>query len=691
MLKGTVRISYQKRILLESSSFEAKKGQITTIVGYSGCGKSTILKALQRLNNFVSDYSIDGQDVDSNTDLSAYLISVFQKPSFIEDLTIKEQIAFLYQTESQDMYKWAKKLTIIDCLDKYPRQLSGGQQIRVALLIGLLKNAPYMLLDEPTASLDKENKQAVIRVLQEYANLGNCIILSTHDSYIYDKANVVYVFENKKLIKQKDDFLQESNCEITTKVKSRKKRKYYFSKLLNRKKTEHRYLTGFTILSLFLLVFTLQYGNIIIANQNNALSALSSKEIIVSISNSGIIDNSINPTTGAATLEKEDVEFLESIEGVEEVEWRFQTYSSETFFSLEYNNDDFEKIIESNTIIKFQNSQEISSSESYFQSVYYNQISYDTDVLYQFQEEGVYLSNEFASLFSEDLTSFEGATIEIDLFIPVYNSIGKVYSMIEGTPFYVEMDSIIKGRVTLEIAGILTGSNMGIETIYSNPIYVSQETLSKYIAENQRDEEIITYVKTIDEDSSISVIKSLDPFEGYERVVVETGPWEPSLYTIICESVVDVPEVTEILNEAGLSAYSSWSEVSSLYDMEENNNSIVSIFLAICAVVILIVNIGIKANNRKDEKSYSQFLFDQLYSKQEIRMIKIRKHMYFFFCRTIQAIISISCFITFLRYTTYLPIEINKITVLMIVTILFVLEVVVPLIVEGKIKNDKVN
>lgn len=690
MLKSNIYITYGNRTLVYPSLFEAKKGQVIAIVGHSGCGKSTILKAFQLLNYFAYNYFIDDIKINNTDTLFCYLATFFQNPSFIEDLTIKEQILFLYQTEDPNINIWAEKLDVISCLDKYPNQLSGGQKIRVALLITILKKAPYLLIDEPTASLDEQNKERVMQVLQEYAKLGNCVILATHDTHVYSNANVVYSIENKNLIKQKDDLINESiHKTVCTKIK---KRKYFFSRLLHRKKESQRLLTIFTIFSIFLLLFTIQFGNVLVNNHNNALSTLSSKEIIVSKSDSGIVNNFNSGIGGGVILEEEDLQFLENIVGVEEVLWRYQTHTYDITFSLEYNSEYFEEEVEPDTIISLQDSNIIHNSDDYLQSIYYDYINYDADILYKFQEEGVYLSKEYASLFTDDLLSLEGASITIDLFIPIYNSIGKVYTMVEEIPFYLEMDSVMRQEVTLEIAGILVGSQMGIDLLERNGIYISQEILQSYIIENQRDEEIVTYVKEIFEGEEFKgIITSLEYIDGYSRKVIETGPWTPCVYTVICESIDDVPLVTQVVNDAGFNAYSDWSEVSSLYDIESNNDSIVRIFTITCAMVILLVNIGIKVNNRKDEKKYSQFLFDQLYTPSEIRYIKLRKYTYFFIRRTFQSLITITCLITLLYYSTYMPIQVNRQSIFIIISILFILEVIVPVLVEGRVKNDKTN
>ena len=89
-----------------------------------------------------------------------------------------------------DTSKIINKLEIGKLLDKYPNQLSGGEKFRCALLLCIMKNTDIILLDEPTAALEDEQKKIVIELLEYLASKGKTIIISTHDDLMMKHSDV---------------------------------------------------------------------------------------------------------------------------------------------------------------------------------------------------------------------------------------------------------------------------------------------------------------------------------------------------------------------------------------------------------------------------------------------------------------------------------------------------------------------
>lgn len=679
MLSANIKIAYGKRIVVNDSSIEASIGNLVVIRGYSGCGKSSILKGLQLLNGFTDNYFIDDKPVNVEV-VKNNIASVFQNPNFMEDLTIFDQISFLYQKKLDLLEKWSTKLHVNEYLNKYPNQLSGGQKIRVALLIGLLKNAPYLLLDEPTASLDEHTKKIVIQCLKEYVQLGHCIIVATHDPLIIDNADVVYEFMKQCLIKTK-----ESRSSITSikEVEDIKIKNYYFSRLLNRKKRFHRNSTLFLILSVFLMLFSIQYNNVIIEKQNDKFDSITSREVIVSKSSDGVVNNYDKGIDYSELISKDIIEEIKDLDQVEEV-LPFVLFNSITS-RREYSSDLY---YDSNDTIMYLESNKNNILEDYNQSIYYECLKYEHDILYDFGEDGVYISNYLANQLSDDISSLKNEKITFDLIIPSYNITGSSYTMIDDIPIPITATSFTFERVTFDIAGVLKGEKMGTDLFTNNMIYLNDLLFNEFVSRNKKDEKVVTYVKENPE-NIFDIIKEKEPMEGYSKIVTET-PWQPSVYNVICNEYSDVPDVSSILNEQGLNAFSDYHEISGLNNINKNNMNMIRVVAFACALIILIVNIGIKVNNLNDEKKYSQFLLEQLLSIKEVSIIKKKKYLYFFIRRLLQCIISIYFVMTVLYYATYFPLKMNFVSDLIIFIILLILEFIVPIMIEGRIENDKI-
>src|SRR5699024_9862349 len=82
----------------------------------------------------------------------------------------------------------------------FPQQLSGGEKIRVSILLAMIHQPEILVFDEPTASLDKHHTQLIVKLLKEYAHQGHTVIIFTHDAFIKKEADVVYQIENCQFI-----------------------------------------------------------------------------------------------------------------------------------------------------------------------------------------------------------------------------------------------------------------------------------------------------------------------------------------------------------------------------------------------------------------------------------------------------------------------------------------------------------
>ncbi len=176
---NNLNFSYNDKKVLRDLFLNIGNNEKVSIIGPSGCGKSTLLNIiLGTLPNYEGSVKVFNEEVDGvNQEISM----VFQKNGLFEFLTIMDNL-LLANCDINKINDYASSLDIIEQLDKYPKDLSGGQLQRANICRSLLMNKHLMLMDEPTSSLDefaKENFQKQVMNLIAKKDFG--YILVTHD------------------------------------------------------------------------------------------------------------------------------------------------------------------------------------------------------------------------------------------------------------------------------------------------------------------------------------------------------------------------------------------------------------------------------------------------------------------------------------------------------------------------------
>lgn len=199
---------------IDDISFSVSSGEFLGIMGASGSGKTTLLNCISTIDRPTSgSIQVDGEEL---TGLRGRALTrfrrerlgfIFQDCNLLDTLTAFENIALslsILRTPAAQIRdrveETAELLGIGDCLDKYPYQMSGGQQQRCAAARAIVTRPALVLADEPTGALDSHTGREVLTMLQQLHAAGNTVVLITHDNSIAVQAQRIIRLEDGHVI-----------------------------------------------------------------------------------------------------------------------------------------------------------------------------------------------------------------------------------------------------------------------------------------------------------------------------------------------------------------------------------------------------------------------------------------------------------------------------------------------------------
>ncbi|MGC8770948.1 MAG: ABC transporter ATP-binding protein [Brevinematia bacterium] len=206
-----------KTVVLKGINLSFEKNVFTALIGPSGSGKTTFLNIISLLESPTSgSLIIDGVDFSTKNvnDSSDYRNEnfgfVFQFHYLLPEFTVYENILMPFWIENvkisdkieKKIENLMKEIDIWKIKDKYPTQISGGQQQRTSIARALVKNPKIIFADEPTGNLDKETGNAVLKIMLEMLKeYGTTLIMVTHDREIALNAERVVELVDGKICK----------------------------------------------------------------------------------------------------------------------------------------------------------------------------------------------------------------------------------------------------------------------------------------------------------------------------------------------------------------------------------------------------------------------------------------------------------------------------------------------------------
>lgn len=228
-----IKKTYDNKNIIKDLSLHINKGEFITVIGSSGCGKTTMLKMINGLNTpNEGDIFINGNNIKNENiiELRRKIGYSIQGSALFPHMTVEKNIAYVPNLINNKNKEETKKsvLRLIktvgleeSILTRYPEQLSGGQQQRVGIARALAAKPEILLMDEPFGAVDgitrKQLQEEIIRIHKE---LGVTIIFITHDIkealklgtrvLVMDKGEIIQ-FDKPQIIKQNptNDFVRE--------------------------------------------------------------------------------------------------------------------------------------------------------------------------------------------------------------------------------------------------------------------------------------------------------------------------------------------------------------------------------------------------------------------------------------------------------------------------------------------------
>lgn len=196
---------------LDDIDLSINKGELVVILGPSGAGKSTLLNLIGGMDTPTKGtIEIDGEEISKYNEnkLSEYRAEnigfIFQFYNILPTLTVLENVELVKDVvkNGTDSKEAIKAVGLEEHMNKFPNQLSGGEQQRVSIARAIAKNPKLLLCDEPTGALDSKTGVEVLKLLKKQCdgnNGQNTVIIVTHNSLFADIADTVIRVKNGKV------------------------------------------------------------------------------------------------------------------------------------------------------------------------------------------------------------------------------------------------------------------------------------------------------------------------------------------------------------------------------------------------------------------------------------------------------------------------------------------------------------
>lgn len=202
--------SYDKKCILKNINLKINDNEQISIIGKSGCGKSTLLRCIARLEKIDNgQILIDNENVNNIKKFYNKVGMVFQSFNLFENMSVLENLIIapvkLKMYSKKEAIKLAKnylkEINLENKINEYPKNLSGGEKQRVAIIRALMEKPKILLLDEPTSSLDPQMKKEVLELVSKLKDYNMTIMVVSHElNFVKDFSSRIIFVDNKTIL-----------------------------------------------------------------------------------------------------------------------------------------------------------------------------------------------------------------------------------------------------------------------------------------------------------------------------------------------------------------------------------------------------------------------------------------------------------------------------------------------------------
>ncbi|UTY40672.1 ATP-binding cassette domain-containing protein [Allocoprobacillus halotolerans] len=325
--------------LIKNGEIEVVDGQLTVLFGPSGSGKSSLLYDMAFLTNQAQmDYSFNGIDVKTLShheikDIQRNQISfVFQNIPLFNSMTLMENIRF-FSSLTHDTFDEEKARQYLTDLELYLddhtsiEHLSGGERQRLAIICALMKDTPYIFMDEPTAYLDEDNRQEFIKILELLKNqYHKTIIIASHDDLLKEVCDTIYEIENQTIHCIKHENHRENKMTYQKTSHIFHKLSVFFQFQFYKERWKHRFFQIFLTFILFMSTFMGVYFQYYQKQLMQSVEEYKSLQLVVEMENN----------IGSTQLRE-----IESMEHIQRVEKIYPLITNNNYLICPYLETDF--------------------------------------------------------------------------------------------------------------------------------------------------------------------------------------------------------------------------------------------------------------------------------------------------------------------------------------------------------------
>jgi cell division transport system ATP-binding protein len=196
-LQGVSKVYNAEVTAVRDASFDILKGEFVFLVGASGSGKSTLLRLMNRQERpEQGEVWVAGRDINRMSDskvpyLRRNIGNIFQDYKLLPNKTVFENVAFALEVIGRPKHVIRQQVpAVLDLVglsgkqERFPDQLSGGEQQRVSIARAFVNRPLILLADEPTGNLDPSTGEGIMRLLDRINKTGTTVVMATHDQRI---------------------------------------------------------------------------------------------------------------------------------------------------------------------------------------------------------------------------------------------------------------------------------------------------------------------------------------------------------------------------------------------------------------------------------------------------------------------------------------------------------------------------